>query len=113
MNDARRPTFGASQTTTATRAAARAATRAQPWELGRRYMRGELDAADFLDQASRVLPVRLTIARAIAGFLGLFVAISYVVLALYLLSAEKPIPAALSLVGALAVGTIATMRWRR
>ncbi|WP_305787191.1 hypothetical protein [Symbioplanes lichenis] len=94
-------------------ASASARANSQPWELGRRYMRGELDAAAFLDQSSRALPVRLDLARAISAFIGLFVAISYAVLAVYLLWESRPTPAAFSLGGAVAVTAVSVTRWRR
>jgi hypothetical protein len=87
--------------------------RPQPWELGKRYIRGELEAGDFLDQSSRVVPVRISLARAIAGFIGFFVVVSYAVLALYLLNGDKYLPAVLSFGGAVAVSFRSFSRWRK
>ncbi|XVV15426.1 hypothetical protein ACQP2X_14115 [Actinoplanes sp. CA-131856] len=88
----------------------------QPWELGKRYMRGELEAADFLDQSSRDLSVRVSLARAraVGAIIGLFVTVSYTVLALYLLwDGGKVLPGLLSLAGALGVAIFSVTRYRR
>ncbi|MFF5075931.1 hypothetical protein ACFY36_02690 [Actinoplanes sp. NPDC000266] len=90
----------------------------QPWELGKRYMEGELDPADFLDQSgrgqsSRDLPVRVTQARTIAAIIGIFVTVSYAVLAVYLWDGDKILPSLFSIGGALGVAIISVTRYLR